>query len=253
MVYFFISLLFLHFHHTNPFLIPYILKNSSYHKLLKLCITEALLSVGFQKANTSALQCFTDIIMQRFQGYDIDSLVNFMDQNYIEKGESVLHKMNVLPRNLVYKARGGGIFTDNYDEEVHEDADKDVVEFADYEEDVQKGNEEDVQEKIERNTEENEKDFEEDLEKNCKQNAEQNYKNNAEQNYKNNAKNNAEEIVSVIDEIIYEPWISEEDYLVMLRKRNVRDYHCYEGGFLCQLLDDLRVFYTREVDKSSDD
>jgi len=131
-----------------------------------------------------------------------------MEQVHIEKSESVLHRLNVIPKNLVYKPRGGGILTDNYDEEdVLDGLEDDIVMFV---------------EKIEEDDDEVCVVNDDDVDVSC----------------------------NLIECTSYEPWMNDNDYLCMLKNRRVKELHCYCGDVICDLLDDLKVFNTREVDKS---
>ncbi|KAM0676716.1 hypothetical protein BDAP_002726 [Binucleata daphniae] len=110
------------------------------HKLLKLCLTQSLLQSGFQKTSSSSLTTFTSVVE-----YLIFNLMLKIKENPAEisckillknndfsndilqliklckgTGDSVLHVMNIIPKNIDWRGKGGGIKVTKEGGEIHE-------------------------------------------------------------------------------------------------------------------------------------
>ncbi|KAM0688678.1 hypothetical protein COBT_000056 [Conglomerata obtusa] len=102
------------------------MKLSPCHKLLKICTSQVLLQCGFQKASPQSLIALTNVlehlihalcirISQLPQNIAINELIRDEDGlmgvlNLCRgSGESILHVMNILPRDCNFARRGGGV------------------------------------------------------------------------------------------------------------------------------------------------
>ncbi|KAM0674775.1 hypothetical protein GVAV_001594 [Gurleya vavrai] len=94
------------------------------HKILKICTSQVLLQSGFQKSSFSSLTALSQILEQLlfklcikaneitnplfFEKFYEEELINIIEICR-GKGESILHVMNILPKNIDWKGRGGGV------------------------------------------------------------------------------------------------------------------------------------------------
>lgn len=198
------------------------MKNSPYHKLLKLCISQILLQNGFIKSSDKALNALTDIAshvifqisnnptIAENKNFSLKELEDYLKGLDYFKG-AFLHDLNLAPRES-----GKTFFEEGLPEDLCINFGDWVYEFVEN----NKENQEDVE--IESKSEEIE-DF--DLLR-C---------------FVGIKKGN--------------PWMNEKEYFSVLdyREKNKKILTVYENGTRCDIIDELKGFLPKEVDKKRKD
>lgn len=142
------------------------MKHLPSHKLLKFCVTQSLLQAGFQKSSSSSLNSFTNVIeylifnlLYNLKDIPRDTALKYLLKKYVSNndnvniddifqllkvckgsGESVLHVMNIIPKNIDWRGKGGGVKVIKESGEVLESVYDDYVyEFIEEKSDEQRG------------------------------------------------------------------------------------------------------------------
>lgn len=221
--------------------------------LLRLCVAEVLASVGYQKSSKHSLNILTDvtyyIITNLCREYEKGTFDLRANQNITHGDlnlfyptqnthESLLHKLNILPKGIDYKGKGGGVLHGEiYDEESFDSHFSDFVySFA-------------------CNTETNSVNMNVDI-NNTTNNS---YTQEQPANRQSSIESSQEDGTTVcspdilLEQLIIETkeggWMEISSYKKMLHEKKTKTLHVYENEHHCDIIDELRCFINREADK----
>lgn len=218
--------------------------------LLRLCVAEVLAAAGYQKSSKHALNILTDVTLlvisnlckEQEKGIFLQESTQHIthgDHTLFTKPrgpyESLLHKLNILPKGIDYKGKGGGVLHGEiYDEESFEtNFDDFVYEF------VRDSNTNDPKPLRNLNLKE---------EVNVKDDKNKEF--DAPSNVFCDEENTAELLLEpLMIEAKKSVWMDNLSYRKMISEKEIKILHMYENEYHCDVIDEMRCFVYREADK----
>lgn len=233
---------------TLLFLFYTLFMKTPHSHLLRLCVIEVLATVGFKKTSKQAIDIFTDVTCHVITHLCQDIINNTFDSkakhnltssdlNMFSKSqskhESLLHKLNILPKGIDYKGKEGGVLHgEMYDEDSFDSYyESFVYEFTDNIESkevcrhiLDYNNNENMKDKLKIET------------------------TNTNENNMNDDNTNILLEPLIVGTLDCE-WMDAAGYKKVIDRKKPKNLHLYDNKYQCGVVDELRVFVDREADK----